>query len=327
MIVKIQDKNNELKIIEVSKKGILFDDWYSIYDITTGRILKTKKAEEILKGLDIESARVVEVKEGRIMAQLAIDGLKLKCPFCDSENDFEKQDFCPHFFTLSEGPKAIFVIGEETKAINVWSGNCYIYLDVPTATDIEEKSNSVVLIYKSPFKFGQRTLMVYDYRSYRDMSKDVGLKRKTIGRVVIHYNAEKDFYASTIYPLSPSGNVIRNLFVVKSFTIDREIKNIAEEVEGNPIWKYKVIGRSTGREYLLYAVITDINHSFVVKTLNQTRPAYHIFSNDYFLLTEEEYKQQLHKKEGMLNAVKEYLTELRDVLKQKEKEELKKLIG
>jgi hypothetical protein len=340
MIVIIKNRKDEKykKVLKVGgNEEIKRETFYSdFYDYTTGKLKETPTSKKYLGDVRIDDLYIDGVEGGGIMAEIKIENNKISCPFCDKTNDFEKQEFCEHFLTLSAGPKSIFRQGAGTKSISVWEGISLVYLPQPEKTfvlgEIEEQTGKGIgLLYSTETRVAEKSLLVCDFRRKKEWEFDVKKQNeeRSIARIRVRYNEEKKRYIVEIYPVMITGDIyVPTLFAIKTWTIDKDLKNYVIEEESNPIWKFKVMGRTSGgNEKLIYATITDFYHHFVLKTTNQTRTTYYVFSNDLYTLTDDEYKNQLYKKEEKLKEVKGILQQLMPHLTDKEKEELLKMMG
>ncbi|MEM4134419.1 MAG: hypothetical protein QXV73_04405 [Candidatus Micrarchaeia archaeon] len=325
IIVKNRKDEKYQKEIIV-KKDIEKKDIYEIFDINSGKILASKKSKEIFGDVDLENLYIANVEEGGLLTYFSLQEDKITCPFCFTENNFTKQDFCQHFLSLSEGPRAIFTIGQGTKAISVWEGVCYTYLTKPDHIEITE--NYHFLQYRPTTSLVEGSINVYDKRKTGKLSKDV---RIGIGIVSIVYNQENKHYYINIRKAPQEWETgAKSLLSIVGFKIDKSIDNvILEEEQSNPIWKKKVIGETTEHtQEIRYATITSLTHQFILKRIQQTQILYYVFSNLFLTLTETEYKNRIHSKESILKEIETLIKTLKQVgMTEEYKEKILKLVS
>ena len=323
MIIQIENRKNPawLKQVIVGKDGMGKEQWFTYY-YENGKIKETPQSSQLFPGNNLSDLYISEVKEGRLTARIpvSIKTSQVECPFCFTINDFNQQKFCQHFFSLSEGPTAIFIIGDKTssKVVSVWEGACNIFLEKPT-----EKlffKDFTKFIYRTEDRYSRGKVVIFDHKGVpeREVSK---------GLVNIVFNQEYQGYSVIIFPCF-SSSPLKHLFAVQHYTIDKDIKDIkAEEDKSNPIWKFGVVGRTDrGTENLIYATITSFTHPFIIRSINKTRIVYKILQDWIHSFTEEEYKKELYQKETKKQDIGKLLTIFKNQLTPKEKEELKKLL-
>jgi len=300
MIVTIKDRQDPvwLKQVVVGGDGMGKEEWFPLY-YENGKIKQTAESSKLFSGQDISNLYVAQVEKGRLVAKIPVSfadkkaKAQVECPFCFAINDFEHQEFCPHFFSLSEGPKAMFIIGdaEGRKVVSVWEGACNIFLDKPTSQQLMEDFTK--LIYRTEDRFSQGHLIVFDHRNRDSKLPQTQVSRGTVN---IIFNQEFNNYSVIIYPCY-STKPLQHLFSVQTYTIDRDVRDVKiEEESSNPVWRFKGLGRTdTGTEHFIYATISSCNHPFILRTTNKTRILYKVLQDLIFSFTEEEYKEEKKK--------------------------------
>lgn len=297
MIVRITDRKAPewlKQVIVGEKEGIGKEQWFTLY-YDNGKIKQTSESYKLFKGKNISDLYVGEVEDGKLTARIPVSLKKaVECPFCFFNNDFDQQKFCPHFFSLSEGPNAIFIIGDDKrgkKVVNVWEGACNIFLDKPASKQF--MGSYTKLIYGIQDRFSQGHLIVFDHRNRDSKLPQTQVSRGTVN---IIFNQEFNNYSVIIYPCY-STKPLQHLFSVQTYTIDRDVRDVKiEEESSNPIWRLKCVGRTdTGTEHFIYATISSCNHPFILRTTNKTRILYKVLQDLIFSFTEEEYKEEKKK--------------------------------
>ncbi|HRR96298.1 MAG TPA: hypothetical protein P5150_06170 [Candidatus Ratteibacteria bacterium] len=268
------------------------EEWFPLY-YENGKIKQTAESSKLFSGQDISNLYVAQVEKGRLVAKIPVSfadkkaKAQVECPFCFAINDFEHQEFCPHFFSLSEGPKAMFIIGdaEGRKVVSVWEGACNIFLDKPTSQQLMEDFTK--LIYRTEDRFSQGNLVVFDHRQEREYPD------ASEGIVNLIFNQEFNNYSVIIYPCYTLHS-LHHLFSIQTYTIDRDVRDVKiEEESSNPVWRFKGLGRTdTGTEHFIYATITSANHPFILRSISKTRILYKVLRDSIYSFTEEEYKKE-----------------------------------
>ncbi len=323
MIIQIRDRRTPewFKAVVVGEEEIRKEQWF-LYYYENGKIKQTEQSEKLFSGKNLSDLYIEGVEGGRLIAQIpvSIETSQVKCPFCLKVNDFNSQNFCQHFLSLSDGPNAIFVIGDMAggKTISVWEGVCNIFLEKP-AEKLDFK-DFTKLTYKAEDRYSRGSLSIFTHKRIREGEMSKGMVR-------IFFNQRDNHYSVNLSPLFIS-SPLKHLFVVQNYTIDKDIRDVkVEEEKSNPIWKFKGVGKTdTGTEHLIYATLTSFTHPFILRNINKTRIVYKVLQDWIYSFTEKEYKKELYKTETKKEDIGKLLTIFKKQLTEEEKEKLKKLL-